>query len=77
MPSSSRIPLSCVPPAAIITFGAPGGGSALPSMSALFRKFTPSMTRHCSVAGSPFSIFARSTMQTCFWITSSPVLVGT
>ena len=47
-------------------FGAPAGGSALPSRSALFRKFTPSMMTHCSVAGSPLSIFARSTTQACF-----------
>ena len=45
-------------------------------MSALLRKFTPSMTTHCSVAGSPLSIRFRSTTQACFWMTSSPVLVG-
>ena len=64
-------------PAAIITFGAPGGGSARPSRSALLRKLTPSMMTHCSRAGRPFSICARSTTHACFWITSSPVLVGT
>ena len=58
-------------------FGAPAGGSCLPSRSALFRKFTSSMMKPCSVAASPLSIFARSTTQACFWITSSPVLVGT
>ena len=75
-PSSSMSWWSCVPPVAIMMFGAPRGGSAVPSRSALFRKFTPFTMRHCSVAGRPFSIFARSTMHTCFWITSSPVLVG-
>ena len=34
-------PASCVPPAAIMMFGAPAGGSAVPSRSALFRKLTP------------------------------------
>ena len=81
----SRLELlpSCVPPAAIMMFGAPAGGSALPSTSALFRKFTLSMMTHCSVAGSPRSIFARSTTHACFCVAivseirSSPVLVGT
>src|SRR5258706_14518952 len=56
MPSSAKIPRSCVPPAARTTFGAPSGGSALPSRSALFRKFTPSTIMHCSVAGSPSNV---------------------
>ena len=66
-----------------MTFGAPGGGSRRPSTSALFRKFTFSMITHCSVAGSPFSIFVRSTTHACFCVTIvseirlSPVLVGT
>jgi hypothetical protein len=34
--------------------------------TALFRKFTPSMIKHCSVAGSPLSIFVRSTTHACF-----------
>src|SRR5450759_653748 len=34
-------------------FGAPAGGRSRPSISALFRKLTPSMTTHCSVAGRP------------------------
>jgi hypothetical protein len=68
---------SCVPPAAIIRFGAPDGGSVVPSRSALLRKFTPAMTKHCSRAGLPASIFERSATHACFSITSSPVLVGT
>ena len=70
-------PASWVPPVAIMMFGAPAGGSAVPSRSALFRKLTPSTSRHCSVAGCPFSIFARSATHTSFWMTSSPMLVGT
>ena len=64
-------------------FGAPAGGSAWPSMSALFRKPTLFMTTHCSVAGLPSSIRARSATQACFCVAmvsemgSSPVLVGT
>ena len=74
---------SCTPPAAIITFGAPAGGTALPSTSALFRNPTLFRTTHCSVAGSPRSIFARSATHACFCVAmvseigSSPVLVGT
>jgi hypothetical protein len=49
----------------------------LPSTSALFKKPTPSSTMHCSDAGSPLSIFSRSTTQACFWMKSSLVLVGT
>jgi len=46
--------------------GAPGGGASGPSTSAVLRKLTPSITTHCSVAGSPFSMLTRSTTQTCF-----------
>ncbi len=70
-------PFNCVPPAAITISGAPGGGSCVPSRSALFRKFAPSTITHCSVASSPLSIRARSATQACFWMTWSPVLVGT
>src|SRR6266404_5190589 len=58
--------VQCVPPAASTTFGAPAGGSVRPSRSALFRKFTPSTIMHCSVAGSPSSMWRRSTAQVCF-----------
>ena len=58
MPSSCRSLFSCAPPVAIMMFGAPAGGSCLPSRSALLRKFTSSMMKPCSVAGSPLSIFA-------------------
>jgi hypothetical protein len=62
-------------------FGAPAGGVRFPSTSAFSRNTAPSMTTHCSAAGSPFSIFARSAMHTCFCVTisgsgSSLVLVG-
>jgi hypothetical protein len=66
MTLSSITFFSCVPPAAIITFGAPRGGAAWPSTSALFRKFTLSTMMHCSRARAPTSIFARSTTQACF-----------
>ena len=77
MPSSSRIRFNCVPPAAIMMFGAPGGSGCWPSTSALFKKFTPSIINPCSVASSPFSIFTRSTTKACFCTTRSPVLVAT
>ena len=63
--------------------GAPAGGSSRPSRSALFRKFTFSMMKQSSRAGSPRSIRVRSATQACFWVAtlsemrSSPVLVGT
>ena len=69
-------PLSCAPPAASTMFGDPTGGTARPSRSAVFRKFTPGTMMHCSVASAPRSIMRRSTTQTCFSMTSSPVLVG-
>ena len=81
--SASNRLASCTPPAAIMMFGAPGGGAAVPSTSALFRKPTSFMTTHCSVAGSPLSIRARSATHACFWVAMvseiglSPVLVGT
>jgi hypothetical protein len=62
---SSRTFFNCVPPAAIMMFGAPAGGSAVPSTSALFRKFTPSMMTHCSRAGPPFNMRPRSTTHAC------------
>ena len=74
---SSNTFFNCVPPAAIITFGAPRGGSSMPSRSALFRKLTSLMTKHNSRAGRPAIIALRSTTHACFSITSSPVLVGT
>ena len=77
MALSSNTFFSCVPPAAIITFGAPRGGNCVPSRSALFRKLTSLITKHCSRAGRPASIALRSTTHACFSITSSPVLVGT
>jgi urea transport system ATP-binding protein len=40
-----------VPPVANIMFGDRDGGSRVPSRSALLRKFTSPMIRHCSVAG--------------------------
>jgi hypothetical protein len=74
--------LSCVPPVAIMILGAPTGGCARPSRSALFRKPTFSITTHCSDAGSPRSILVRSTTQACFCVMtvgeigSSLLLVG-
>ena len=52
--------------AASMMLGAPGGGRACPSISALLRKLTPSRKTHCSVAGSPCSILLRSATQACF-----------
>src|ERR1700722_17014406 len=55
MPSSSKIFISCVPPVDIMMLGAPGGGGRLPSTSAFNKNTPPSMTMHCSAAGSPWS----------------------
>jgi hypothetical protein len=41
-----------------MTFGAPRGGSSVPSRSALFRKLTSLITKHCSRAARPASIRA-------------------
>ena len=81
--SASKILSSCRPPAAIMMFGAPARREALPSMSALFRKFTFSTMTHCSVAGWPLSMRARSATQACFCVATvseirlSLVLEGT
>ena len=71
------IDLNAVPPVAIMMFGAPAGGSVLPSRSTLLRKLTPAITTHCSVAGCPLSMRLRSTTHACFSMMSSLVLVGT
>src|SRR5215475_9586593 len=79
--SANRVS-SCLPPPAIMMFGAPAGGRLLPSMSALLKKFTFSTMMHCSVAGLPCSIACRSATHACFCVATvgemrlSLVLVG-
>jgi len=57
--------------------GAPAGGAVMPSTSDGLKKFTPLLPMHCSVAGWPMSILARSATQIRFCTTSSPALVPT
>ena len=74
--SSSKIFFSCAPPAAIMMFGAPAGGSARAVDVRIVEEVHAVDHDALFSGGRPLSILARSTTQTCFWMKLSLVLVG-